>query len=147
MDGQSRKLYHVHLQSSPLYGNSTELQYFYVNVYVGSEKQPQSLIVDTGSGIAAFPCDNHCESCGKHLNNYFMVDTSITKQVYSCKKDNCACTSGDRCKFVQAYGEGSSYTGFLVQDRIHFGENFHPNEDAFNFTFGCVTKETHLFYT
>jgi hypothetical protein len=31
-----RMLLHTHLQSSPLYGNSTDLQYFYVNVYVGS---------------------------------------------------------------------------------------------------------------
>ena len=30
------RVLHTHLQSSPLYGNSTDLQYFYVNVYVGS---------------------------------------------------------------------------------------------------------------
>ena len=33
---RDRVLLHTHLQSSPLYGNSTDLQYFYVNVYVGS---------------------------------------------------------------------------------------------------------------
>jgi hypothetical protein len=31
-----RDLLHVHLQSSNLYGNSTELQYFYVDVFLGS---------------------------------------------------------------------------------------------------------------
>lgn len=30
---------------------------------------------------------------------------------------------------------------------MNFGENFHPDLDAFNFTFGCVTTETNLFYT
>ena len=30
---------------------------------------------------------------------------------------------------------------------MHFGESFHLDEDAFNFTFGCVTTETHLFYS
>ena len=37
--------------------------------------------------------------------------------------------------------------GFLVKDQMHFGENHHPQLDAFNFTFGCVTAETNLFYT
>ena len=31
-----RRLYHTHLQSANLYGNSTDLQYFYVDVFVGS---------------------------------------------------------------------------------------------------------------
>ena len=37
--------------------------------------------------------------------------------------------------------------GFLVKDKIHFGEHHHPNEDAFDFTFGCVSAETNLFFT
>ena len=32
------RVLHTHLQSSPLYGNSTDLQYFYVNIYVGSQR-------------------------------------------------------------------------------------------------------------
>ena len=34
-----RDLLHVHIQSATLSGNSTDLQYFYVDVYVGSHKQ------------------------------------------------------------------------------------------------------------
>jgi len=48
---------------------------------------------------------------------------------------------------VSRYGEGSEYDGFLVQDKIFFGEDYHPEEDGFNFTFGCITKETKLFFT
>lgn len=51
------------------------------------------------------------------------------------------------CDFSQAYGEGSSYSGFLVRDKFYFGEGFHPAEDGFNLTFGCVQTETHLFYS
>ena len=51
-----RDLQHVNLESSSLYGNSTDLEYFYTQVYVGSHRQPQTLIVDTGSSIAAMPC-------------------------------------------------------------------------------------------
>ena len=35
---RKRDLIHVHLQSTNLYGNSTDLQYFYVDVYMGSHR-------------------------------------------------------------------------------------------------------------
>lgn len=39
------------------------------------------------------------------------------------------------------------YKGFLVKDIVHFGEQYHLGIDSFNFTFGCVTQETNLFYS
>lgn len=44
--------YHV----LPVYGNAS-LGYYYVTLYVGTpDPQPQTVIVDTGSGILAVPC-------------------------------------------------------------------------------------------
>ena len=42
--------------------------------------------------------------------------------------------------------EGSSYSGFMVSDQVYFGDNYHQGHDAFQFVFGCVSKETILFY-
>jgi hypothetical protein len=42
--------------------------------------------------------------------------------------------------------EGSSYEGFMVRDQVYLGESYHEGLDQFEFTFGCVTKETNLFY-
>jgi hypothetical protein len=82
------------------------------------------------------------------LNEYFDVDQSMTHYFYNCKTDGgCTCVDQNRCEFRQQYGEGSSYNGFLVKDEMYFGENYHLNEDSVSFTFGCVEKETHLFYT
>lgn len=53
----------------------------------------------------------------------------------------------ERCEFYQGYMEGSSYTGFMVQDQMHFGDQYKSGSDAFNFVFGCIYKETKLFYT
>ncbi|CDW82204.1 aspartic protease pm5 [Stylonychia lemnae] len=149
VNGQVRRLFHTHLQSTPLFGNSTDLEYFYVDIYAGINKEPQALIVDTGSGITAFPCENHCKpkSCGNHINKYFKVDDSQTKYVYQCTKDCETCFDGDKCDFSQSYGEGSTYNGFLVRDNIYFGDNYHSNEDSFPFTFSCVYEETNLFFT
>jgi hypothetical protein len=45
-----------------------------------------------------------------------------------------------------SYLEGSSYEGFFVEDQVYFGDDYHPGHDAFMFPFGCVKKETNLFY-
>ena len=82
-----RRLYHTHVHSAPLYGNSTDLEYFYVNVRVGSQQQEQALIVDTGSGIIAMPCAGYCTSCGKHINAYFDIDASTSQYIHSCSTD------------------------------------------------------------
>ena len=33
-----RQLSHMHLQGTPLYGNSTDFMYFYVTIYIGSHR-------------------------------------------------------------------------------------------------------------
>jgi len=64
-----------------------------------------------------------------------------------CHKDSgCTCTDSLKCKFYQGYMEGSSYEGFMVKDQVYFGDNFHDRHDAFMFAFGCVSRETNLFY-
>jgi hypothetical protein len=122
-------------------------------VYVGSHKQKQSLIVDTGSSIAALPCKGYCESsgsrpsCGKHINPWYDFDASTAKSTYHCGIDaGCQCVNGKKCRFYQGYMEGSSYSGFMVQDQVYFGDSWHDGHDAFMFSFGCVSKETNLFY-
>merc|ERR1711865_872023 len=39
----------------PVYGTD-DLKYYYVNIYVGTPPQKQSVIIDTGSDYLAFPC-------------------------------------------------------------------------------------------
>ena len=43
----------INMESSPLFGNSTDLMYYYSDFYVGDPKNAskQALILDTGSGV------------------------------------------------------------------------------------------------
>ena len=55
-------------QALQMYGSSS-LGYYYINVYIGSPPQLQTLILDTGSWLTAFPCN------GEHfftILSYFM---------------------------------------------------------------------------
>ena len=103
------------------------------------------------------PCANYCSarsgsqqsSCGKHLNPWYDFDDSAFGFTFNCQEENqqyCQCTADSKCKFRQSYMEGSSYNGFMVEDKLYFGEEA-PDEDGIEFVFGCVSKETKLFFT
>lgn len=77
----SRKLevmryYDAHIHTIQLLG-SFELGYYYINLFVGEPPQKQSVIVDTGSSITAFPCygiyfkvKEYCVSKVTNIVNY-----------------------------------------------------------------------------
>lgn len=103
--------------------------------------------------MAAVPCDGYCKksgsknSCGSHINKWYKFDDSDYGYTYDCHSDSgCRCTDGTKCKFYQGYMEGSSYEGFMVKDKMYFGDEYTVGQDGFDFTFGCVSKETKLFY-
>ena len=96
-----REIMHMHLHTTPLYGNSTDFMYYYVTVYFGSHQQPQTLIVDTGSSVAAIPCSDFCTkgTCGSHINSLYKASMSDQFSLYDCTKVDCRCVEGTRCRF------------------------------------------------
>lgn len=91
--------------SYELYGNASELQYVFANIYVGTPPQQQSVIVDTGSSFVGIPCKKSCNGgCGsKHVNNLFMENISSTYLESSCEKhsmSSCNCQWG-KCRYDQ----------------------------------------------
>jgi hypothetical protein len=131
-----------------IFGNTGNLGYYYVDLWVGTPPVKQTVIIDTGSRLTAFPCEG-CTDCGKHMDKYFDYKNSSTsqpvicneeKKCYGCKK------SGDSCHYSVAYAEGSSISGILMEDFIIFGDDFEHSHRVF-MTFGCHRRETHLFRT
>lgn len=62
---------------SKIYGNSSSLNYYFVNLYIGNPPKKQAVIIDTGSHLTSVPCQPLCESCGKHLNSYYMISSEL----------------------------------------------------------------------
>ena len=63
--------------STPIYGNTSLLNYYYVNLYIGNPPKRQALIIDTGSLLTTIPCMPFCDSCGKHINSYYNFEGKI----------------------------------------------------------------------
>lgn len=71
--------------SLPLSGNLT-LGYYYVDIEIGTPAQKQSLIVDTGSGLFAVPCQG-CANCGsEHIHKPFLINSSSSSTYVTCEK-------------------------------------------------------------
>ena len=99
----------------------------FVDLYIGTPiPQRQTLIVDTGSGIVAFPC-KPCNDCGKsyHTDGAFDPDNSTTFDAMDCEK----CQLGtckhleefDYCGMSMGYAEGSSWHAYESSDFVYAG--------------------------
>lgn len=60
----------------------------YVDLYVGTPPQKQTLIVDTGSTLTAFPCKKCQKDCGEHIDSHFDPEKSSTVQEVACKHES-----------------------------------------------------------
>jgi hypothetical protein len=138
----------------------------YIDLWCGTPPQRQTVIVDTGSGVTAFPC-SACSDCGApayHIDNYFNEGQSSTFSKVPCGQcTRGSCSGGQECRISMSYQEGSSWTAYEAKDKCYVGgphnmalsedkgsEDIDP-EHAKAFTvdldFGCQTKITGLFKT
>lgn len=122
----------------------------FASVWVGSPTpQRKTVIVDTGSHYTAFPCSD-CRNCGghHHTDPYFDPSKSATFRELQCDEcqDGVLCTQG-KCRFRQAYTEGSSWDAVQVEDLLYCGgtdvlDSVNPTDENYqiNFMFGCEEK-------
>lgn len=87
-----------------IYGNSSSLNYYYTELYVGTPPQKQSVILDTGSSTIAIPCQPYCTDCGNHLNSYYLATNSRTNEILDCNTKRCSelgssCNIDQKCEY------------------------------------------------
>ncbi|KAL7462147.1 hypothetical protein ACHAXS_002538, partial [Conticribra weissflogii] len=146
----------------------------YVDLWVGTPTpQRQTVIVDTGSGVTAFPCEE-CQNCGSsyHTDGYFVQSKSQTFRALSCNecfRGYCATMDGSKkCRISMSYAEGSSWSAYESFDTCYAGgphdaplqaqghvssenvDHIDPvdaSQFAFELAFGCQVSITGLFIT
>jgi hypothetical protein len=146
----------------------------YVDLWCGTPPQQQTVIVDTGSSVTAFPCSGCTSSCGVpdyHIDKLFTEADSDSFNKLTCDeclKGHCSTSQStkDECKLSMLYKEGSSWSAYEGMDECYVGglhdkavyynkdtavpafNNVNPGTAAsfsFPLKFGCQTHLTGLF--
>ena len=102
------------IRNITLSGNAT-LGYYFIDAYIGTPPQKQSLILDTGSNLTIVPCKG-CEKCREHIDPIFdpKKSSSFKKLVYGKEYTGWKCSffsHNGEGGFTQGYTEGSMYRG------------------------------------
>lgn len=107
----------------------------YVDLWCGSPPQRQTLMVDTGSSVTAFPCSG-CGGCGDssssssssvNIDTFFQEERSSTFYKFGCNecvRGRCTVAEGAKhndCKIGMRNQEGGSWTAFEAKDKCYFG--------------------------
>lgn len=139
----------------------------YIDLWVGTPNpQRQTVIVDTGSHLTAFPC-SQCVDCGEsyHTDPLYDESSSISFQKLTCKDCSLGSCKSDKCFLGLSYKEGSSWTAYEAIDILYAGgdasqsfaqdqlpsprekQKRQASELSFEMKFGCQTALTGLFKT
>ncbi|KAL3915331.1 MAG: hypothetical protein SGPRY_007267 [Prymnesium sp.] len=143
MPRRTRRLSPAGLQ---LHGNLHTLGYFSADVCVGTPARTFDLIVDTGSSLTAFPCED-CSHCGAHMHG--TQRGARFSDAASSSSELCHLGS---CSYSTVFTEGSSIRGRIIFDSFWLGSAQLPelseNESRrpVRAAFGCQTYESGLFF-
>lgn len=112
MPRRTRRLSPAGLQ---LHGNLHTLGYFSADVCVGTPARTFDLIVDTGSSLTAFPCED-CSHCGAHMHG----NQRGARFSFSASSSSELCHLGS-CSYSTVFTEGSSIRGRIIFDSFWLG--------------------------
>ena len=130
---------------STLYYSDKE-NYYYLKLYLGDEKIPQTYILDTTLSLISSPC-NLCDSCEVHNNPPFKINKEA--DIINCNSQQCSTVikqsdcQEEKCYFNIENINNKNIEGFLVNSKI-----FLNNSDSlplFTVPIGCTIKEGYYY--
>ncbi|MFS7976287.1 putative nepenthesin [Helianthus anomalus] len=144
----------------PLGGDSrpTAAALYFTRLQIGSPPKDYHVQVDTGSDLLWVNCIE-CENCPKEsdlgipLRLYDPKDSSTAKKV-GCDDEFCKstftgpsdeCKAGMLCAYGVKYGDGSSTTGYFVNDNVQIAQvsgNRQTTPMSGNVVLGCGAKQS-----
>ncbi|KAH9610597.1 hypothetical protein KSS87_009842 [Heliosperma pusillum] len=144
----------------PLGGNGqpSDTGLYFTKVQLGNPAMDYHVQVDTGSDILWVNCAG-CDNCPKKSGlgislNFYDPKSSSTANLINCDEKQCAiiypgtlsgCMSDMACQYEVTYGDGSTTSGYFVEDTFHFNKVTGLNQTTpgnGSVVFGCGAKQS-----
>ncbi|KAK9692220.1 hypothetical protein RND81_09G249500 [Saponaria officinalis] len=144
----------------PLGGNGqpSDAGLYFTKVQIGNPPMDYHVQVDTGSDVLWVNCAG-CDNCPKKSGlgiklNLYDPKGSSTANLITCDEKQCAmiyqgtlsgCKSNMLCQYEVTYGDGSSTTGYFVEDTFHYDKatsNQNTTLGNASVVFGCGAKQS-----
>ena len=122
---------------------------YYIQLLLGEEHIPQTLILDTTFSLISSPC-NLCDNCNKKFFPFYKIsnETSIIK----CISQQCSSINNQSiCKDEKCYFKNDkNIEGYLINSKIqinaeildnNYNNNYNSESLSFTLPIGCVIKE------
>ena len=148
-------------------GNSYNLYFYYITMFLGTEERIQNFILDTTSSITTSPC-NLCSCCGEHLNDYYIINSNSS--IININSEECKSLPNvykakdfeknnnfdlNSCFFLSKI-ENEEILGLYSYNNIFFESIFQKNDEEninsyiltkseIQLPIGCTLKETGFF--
>ena len=120
---------------------------YYIQLSLGEEKIPQTLIIDTTLSLISSPC-NLCDDCNKKFFPFYNINNEAS--IINCPSQQCSFNNNQSiCKDEKCYFTiDKNIEGYLINSKIQIkaeilDDNNNYNSESLSFTLpiGCVIKE------
>ncbi|PKA57770.1 Aspartic proteinase-like protein 2 [Apostasia shenzhenica] len=139
-------------------GLPTDTGLYYTRIGIGTPSKAYYVQVDTGSDILWVNCIS-CRHCPKKSDvgiqlTLYDPQGSSSGSLVSCQARFCSatyggdipgCSPGAACDYKLLYGDGSSTSGFFINDYVHYDQvsgNHNTAPANASIIFGCSTQQS-----
>lgn len=118
------------------------LNYSYMNLYVGNLMKKQSFLLDTSIDMTTSICSPYSKITGLHQGNYYFADSNT---LISCKDEKCLgnCDKNNLCIYDKINDSELQIESLITtqQVKLHI-----KDEKSIDILLGCTLKEDHFYY-
>ncbi|KAG6607130.1 Aspartic proteinase-like protein 2 [Cucurbita argyrosperma subsp. argyrosperma] len=139
-------------------GHPSESGLYFAKIGLGTPAKDYYVQVDTGSDLLWVNCAG-CTNCPRKSDlgielTLYNPSSSSTSNLVTCDQDFCTsshdgpipgCTPDLNCEYTVSYGDGSSTTGYFVEDRVVLDQvtgNFRTASTNGSIVFGCGAQQS-----
>lgn len=123
----------------PIYGNNS-LGEHYIDVFLGNNRQKQSLLIDITSYLTSLMCEGICTDCKD--NNKTLYKLSNSSSIIKCEEEKCGFLNSncDDEEKEQCTYNTNNINGVYIEDYFLFKNASYLKDNGYNDTkmlFGC----------